>query len=84
MEGHETKDGRSSKEKGVERRSIRDHQTSGAILMLPDQVTRIRVITADGLEVEHVVRARPDGTMLTHQAPDPAPPVQDPDPISGT
>ena len=53
-----------------------------AVVMQPEDVLRIRVLMPDGREVEHLARAEWNGTVRIHEAPPPAPLVQDPDPIS--
>jgi hypothetical protein len=45
-------------------------------------VLRVWAQTADGKEIEHVIRVKPDGSLQIYLAGPEAPPVQDPDPIS--
>lgn len=52
------------------------------VTMEPEDVVHLRVVMADGSEVNNLAQAGHDGTVGISIAPEPAAPVQDPDPIS--
>jgi len=54
------------------------------VVVTPGERVRIRVLFDGEREAEYVAEVAVDGTPRIYPAPEPAAPVQDPDPVSGT